>query len=309
MNQSTRRNFLITTAAAVAGTGLPAIAADKSPGYIDAHVHVWTPDTDAYPLAEGFDKAKMKPASFTPDELFAECRPHGVERIVLIQMSYYRFDNSYMLKAMADHPGVFSGVAVIDETAPDLQAQITALKAKGVRGFRLYASAEKSADWQSSGAMRKMWTICAEQNLNQCLLSNPDALPTIQKMCREFPDTPVVIDHFSRIGVSGSVDQHDLDQLHKLADSKNVTVKLSAFYALGKKAAPHTDLAPMIRQLRDAYGADRLMWATDCPYQVQGEYSYGASIDLIRDPALLDFLTSQERKAILRSTAERVFFS
>ena len=25
----------------------------------------------------------------------------------------------------------------------------------------------------------------------------------------------------------------------------------------------------MIRRLRDAFGAERLMWATDCPYQVQ----------------------------------------
>jgi len=31
--------------------------------YIDAHVHVWTPDTDHYPLARGFNKADMKPAS------------------------------------------------------------------------------------------------------------------------------------------------------------------------------------------------------------------------------------------------------
>ena len=67
MNHSTRRKFLATSAAAVAGASLPAIAADKSPGYIDAHGHVWTPDTEAYPLGEGFDKARMKPASFTPE--------------------------------------------------------------------------------------------------------------------------------------------------------------------------------------------------------------------------------------------------
>ena len=33
-------------------------------------------------------------------------------------------------------------------------------------------------------------------------------------------------------------------------------------------SAPYTDLAPMIRELGDAYGAERLMWATDCPFQV-----------------------------------------
>jgi predicted TIM-barrel fold metal-dependent hydrolase len=61
--------------------------------YIDAHVHVWTSDADHYPLAQGFTKDDMKPASFTPEQLFGHCRPSGVERIVLIQMSFYLFDN------------------------------------------------------------------------------------------------------------------------------------------------------------------------------------------------------------------------
>jgi hypothetical protein len=33
-----------------------------------------------------------KPRSFTAEELLATCRPHGVGRVNLIQMSYYRFD-------------------------------------------------------------------------------------------------------------------------------------------------------------------------------------------------------------------------
>ena len=309
MNHSTRRHFLASSTVAAATATLRTFADEKKSGHIDAHVHVWTADTDSYPLAEGYDKARMKPASFTPEELFAECRPHGVDRIVLIQMSYYRFDNSYMLKAMADHPGVFSGVAVIDETAAGLHKTMTDLKAQGMRGFRLYANAENSSKWKSSPEMKQMWKIGAEENLNLCLLSNPDALPTIHKMCGKFPKTPVVIDHFSRIGVSGEIVQSDLDNLLALADFENVTVKLSAFYALGKKAAPYTDLGPMIRRVRDAYGSERLMWATDCPYQVQNGHTYQASVDLIRDPELLDFLTEEDRRNILQKTAERVFYS
>jgi len=38
--------------------------------FVDAHVHVWTPDTAHYPLAAGYKKEDMKPASFTPEELF-----------------------------------------------------------------------------------------------------------------------------------------------------------------------------------------------------------------------------------------------
>jgi predicted TIM-barrel fold metal-dependent hydrolase len=117
----------------------------------------------------------------------------------------------------------------------------------------------------------------------------------------------VVIDHFARIGVSGSVEREPLDALCRLTRFQKVHVKTSAFYALGKKAAPYDDLGPMIRQVRDACGADRLMWASDCPYQVQGEHAYEPALALIRDR--LDFLTASERQAILRGTAERVFFT
>ena len=42
-----------------------AVNLDQHP-LIDAHVHVWTPNTARYPLATGFKKADMQPPSFTP---------------------------------------------------------------------------------------------------------------------------------------------------------------------------------------------------------------------------------------------------
>ena len=48
--------------------------------YIDAHVHVWTPGVDHYPPAAGYKKEDMKPASFTPEELFKHSKQAGVDR-------------------------------------------------------------------------------------------------------------------------------------------------------------------------------------------------------------------------------------
>ena len=104
----------------------------------------------------------------------------------------------------------------------------------------------------------------------------------------------------------GEIAQEQLDQLLKLADFRHTNVKSSAFYALGKKTPPYEDLIPIIRKLRDAFGADRLMWASDCPFQVEGIHSYEASISLIRDR--INFLNEGEKASLLRGTAERVFF-
>jgi predicted TIM-barrel fold metal-dependent hydrolase len=321
MTDVSRRAFLATTAASLgaglAGPGTPsAVAAgNEFTDLVDAHVHVWTPDTAAWPLAPEFTKADMQPASFTAEELLATCRPNGVSRVVLIQMSFYGFDNSYMLDCIHRHASAFSGVAIIDHDKPGVATEMKALKERGVRGFRLYANRKNAQLWAESAGMKAMWECGAEEKLAMCLLADPDALSPIAAQVARFPRTPVVIDHFARLGMKGGLGspeaKADLDRLLRLADHPQVHVKVSAFYALGAKKPPYDDLAPMILKLRDAYGSKRLMWATDCPYQLDqgpaGEaHSYEASLALVRDR--LHFLSREERLDILRNTARRVFF-
>jgi predicted TIM-barrel fold metal-dependent hydrolase len=321
MTDVSRRAFLATTAASMgaglAGPGAPsAVAADSDfTDLVDAHVHVWTPDTAAWPLAAEFTKTDMQPASFTAEELLATCRPNGVSRVVLIQMSFYGFDNSYMLDCIHRHALAFAGVAIIDHDKPGVAAEMKALKERGVRGFRLYANRKNAQAWADSAGMQAMWECAADESLAMCLLADPDALPAIAAQVARYPKTPVVIDHFARLGMKGGLESPEakagMERLLALADHAEVNVKLSAFYALGAKTPPYDDLAPLARRLRDAYGAKRLMWATDCPYQLDpgpaGEaHSYEASLALVRDR--LDFLSREERLDILRNTARRVFF-
>lgn len=293
--------------AAILGSTVPLHAGDDDSGWIDAHVHVWTPDTVAYPLAPGHRRDQMQPASFTPEELLAHARPAGVRRIVLIQMSFYGFDNRYMLDTIESFPGTFAGVAVIDDCAEHPEAEMRRLAERGVRGFRIYPRNLPVDRWLDGDGMQAMWRCGAEEGLAMCHLVNPDALPAVDRICERFPDTPVVIDHFARIGVDGQIREDDVAALCRLGRHRHAMVKLSAFYALGKKEPPYTDLVPMIRRLLDNFGPERLMWATDCPYQVQGGQTYEDSIALIRDR--LDFLSAGDREHLLRKTAEGVFFT
>ncbi len=152
-----------------------------------------------------------------------------------------------------------------------------------------------------------MWKYGTDRGLAMCPLIDPRHLKAVDRMCRRFPSTPVVIDHFARIGIDGQFRETDLDSLCALAQHENVYVKTSAFCSLGRRTAPYLDLAPMIRRVLDAFGPERLMWATDGPWQVMGGHTYKNSIDLIR--VHLDFLTDNDRLWLLRKTAEGVFFS
>jgi predicted TIM-barrel fold metal-dependent hydrolase len=309
-----RREWLRAVGAAAVATQLKATkeacgapAADMKQAPIDAHVHVWTPDTERYPLAAGFRRDEMKPPSFTPEQLFEHARPCGVGRVVLIQMSFYGFDNSYMLDTMRRFPGVYSGVAVVDDSSRDVPEKMRGLARQGVRGFRIYPRNLPVDRWLDGEGMRAMWKCGADESLAMCHLVNPEALAAIDANCQKFPETPVVIDHFARIGVDGTIRPRDVDALCRLARHRKTFVKLSAFYALGAKKAPYDDLMPMIRRLLDAFTPERLMWATDCPYQVQEGHAYADSIGLIRER--LDGLSDGDRDWLLRRTAEKVFFT
>lgn len=287
-------------------------------GYIDAHVHVWTDDTGHYPLAAGWTKEDMKPPRFTPDDLFKHTKPAGVDRINLIQMSYYHpkdpssqnvggFDNSYMLHMMELYPDTFVGTAIIDPFAEAPEKQMGELNKLRVRAFRIHPKLSKQppAQWLEPAGYGRMFKAGATGNQAMSCLIDSDALPELDRMCRKFPDTPVIIDHLCRIGANGTIADRDVDALCDMAKHRRVMVKVGAFYALGKKQPPYTDLSPMIGKVVKAFGTKRCMWESDCPFQVDRD-RYQDSIDLVRKR--LPFLTDEDKEWLLRKTAEEFFF-
>jgi predicted TIM-barrel fold metal-dependent hydrolase len=314
----TRRILLQTGAAAglsaVTGCTRPQKTTSTNPAgdlhadWIDAHVHVWTDDLAAYPLAPGVRKEQMNPPRFTPQDLFAQCEPVGVRRINLIQMSWYLYDNRYMLDVIRQYPGRFAGTAIIDPTSPDLPGQMRRLSDAGVRAFRIYPSlaGRKSTDWLQPEGYTTMFRAGADLNLAMSCLINPPDLPELDRMCRRFPETPIIIDHLCRVGINGRVDSAELDALCRMSRHRRIMVKVGAFYALGTGKPPYDDLQPMIRQVVEAFGPQRCMWETDSPWEVV-RGSYAASLTLIRDRCTS--LPPENKRHIPRPTAEDFLFS
>lgn len=285
--------------------------------YIDAHVHVWTDDIAHYPLGAGWRREDMQPRRFTPEDFFKHARPAGVNRANLIQMSYYyprepgakgAFDNRYMLDMMALHKDAFVGTAVIDPLGREPEREMRELAKRRVRAFRILPRLSRLAParWLEPAGYAAMFAAGAKHNLAMSCLIDPDALPELDRMCKRHPDTPVIVDHLCRIGVDGTIRDADVKALCAMAQHKRVMVKVGAFYALGKKQPPYTDLAEMIQAVVKAFTPRRCMWESDCPFQVERPHTYQASIDLVR--TRLAFLTAEDRDWLLRRTAEEFFF-
>jgi predicted TIM-barrel fold metal-dependent hydrolase len=284
------------------------------PYFIDAHCHVWTDDTAHYPLAAGYKAEEMKPRRFTPEDLFRHCKPAGVKKVNLIQMSYYGFRNDYVLDMIALYPDNFVGTAVVDPNAADVETTMTDLAKKKVRSFRIYPGLEggtkpnegAGAKWLEAPGYGRMFNAAARNNQAISCLINTDALPDLDRACKKHPNTPVIIDHLCRIGVDGQFRDKDVSALCAMAEHPRVMVKVGAFYALGKKKAPYVDLGPLIRRVVNAFGARRCLWETDCPYQVGDGHRYQDSVDLIDKH--LEFLTAEDKDWLLQRTAESFFF-
>src|SRR3954463_14361613 len=92
-----------------------------------------------------------------------------------------------------------------------------------------------------------------------CLIDH-SGFAEVDRMCRQHPETKVIIDHLGRIGGDGAIRDAGLPALCGLAKHPKVYVKVGGFYALGKKTPPYLALGPLIRAVVQAFGANRCMW-------------------------------------------------
>jgi predicted TIM-barrel fold metal-dependent hydrolase len=251
----------------------------------------------------------MQPRSFTAQELLALCRPAGVGRVNLIQMSFYEFDNRYMLDMIKLYPDRFVGTAIVDPLGADPGSAMRELAGRGVRAVRIQPrfSQQPPDRWLEPAGYARMFATAAETGLALSCLIDVDGFAEIDRMCRRFPTAAVIIDHLGRVGAGpdGAILDTDLAALCALAKHPKVYVKVGAFYALGKKKPPYLDLAPLVRRVIQAFGVRRCMWESDCPFQVARD-RYTDSLALIRDH--LDFLTKEDRDWLLFRTAEESLF-
>ncbi len=323
-----RRKFLATSLATTtalllgcdnqkAPTTVPAaVQTPPSPatrtGWIDAHTHLWTTDTQKFPLATWTKSAEMQPASFTAEEWFQLARPVGVERAVLVQHSpFYGYDSSYLLDCCQRYPGTFSLIGQIDERLPDLAKRLRQQRNQGLRGLRITPTnyGDRTAildppNWLKAPEMQKLWRAAADQDVAICPLLYPKFLPSLDPMCQEFPQVKCVIDHLGHVDIT---QEDQIADLLRLSRHPNVYVKVSGFYKFGAKRPPYLELDPLIQRLVISYGAARLMWGSDCPYQLKHGNTFQDSVDLVAKR--LDWLASADRQKMLRDTAAKLFFT
>ncbi len=265
---------------------------------LDPHVHVWKHDP-GFPFASG---AKVPNYDATPEMLLDLMHANGISKAVIIQVIHYRYDNRYLATVLRQYPQHFKGVCRVDPldpAAPDHLSEVSALP--GFRGVRLSPEAGPEGDWIRGPLMPPLWTRCKSLGVPMTLLAPIDRMPDVQPLIERFPDITVVIDHMADCPVDRPEKLNDLIALRRYP---RVYVKISHTWSLSKGAYPWLDAQTLVKRLYDAFGPQRLMWATDWPIAKE-RATYRQRLTVVRDD--MPFLNAGDKEWMLSKTVEQVW--
>ena len=300
-----RRNALtgLASGLALAAIGIHARASTvKTPvdfevpsGSCDCHVHI-IGDAARYPFVA--DRVYTPPAAST-DMLTELHRALKMDRVVLVQPSFYGTDNACMLDALRRIGSRARAVAVVDKAVPG--SVLEEMKASGVRGVRINLETSGQSDAAAAKAnVEETVARVAPLGWHIQIYTRPSVIVALADGLAALP-VPVVFDHFGGLKAALGPTQAGYDVVVGLVKSGHAYVKISGAYRLSDNPPYYSDITPLAQALVAA-NPDRIVWGSDWPHtnpvrRPVAEITPPADID---DGLLLDQLVKWVPDAGLR---------
>jgi predicted TIM-barrel fold metal-dependent hydrolase len=219
---------------------------------VDSHAHVF--DEGCVYLAG----SRYTPKAFAPAARYVDLLDrHGIAGGVLVQPSFLGTDNSFMLRAIAGWPHRLRGVAVVPLAVEP--RELATLRAQGVRAVRLNLVGVDDPDY-AAPEWRRWLVNVRDAGLPVDLHATGERWGRILPPLLDF-GLSVVIEHLGRPGTEDPMQCPGFRAVLAAAASGNAWVKLSAPYRMPDGAAERA-----VPLLLERYGAERLLWGSDCPW-------------------------------------------
>lgn len=260
-------------------------------GACDAHFHVFEP---GYPHAPG---PLYTFPDGTIDQYLAMTGVLGIERMVLVQPTFYGTDNSLLADVLKRLGPRCGGVVRIEEDTAD--AELDAFHDIGVRAIRLDLFAR--ATWPAQeliGYIRRMAARATPRGWHLQFYAPGTIVRDLLPFLADLEDT-FVIDH---MGYMTEPDPDFERRLLALLAQGSCWIKLSGPYRVAKEK-PLSSVTPWGRALVAAR-PDRLIWGSDWPHLPDGQRDTGEILGLLADWAP----TAEARQSILVDGPNRLFF-
>ena len=271
---------------------------------VDTHVHVWELASGRFPWQP---IGKLRPDfQWTIEQQVAAMEQNNIACGIIVQTSWYGYDNRYGIDCLRRYPGRFAFVGMVDPAREDIENEMERLANQGVGGLRLPVLLRPDLPWYGTPQTDRMWRQAGELEWVLCLLVTLEQVLEARRTIEQFPQVKIAIDHIAHPDLETPPGGSLFAQLLKMANLPNVYVKVSALAAISRLPYPHRDVLEQVKRAFDAFGPQRLMWGTDhAMTQKIRNYSLQQALNSV-DTALKD-ASPEDRAWVKGGTATRVW--
>lgn len=248
---------------------------------IDAHIHLLEK-----PWSRLFNNAHIKVGPGGEVRLFEEYRrAFGIEGAFVIGHEDRRqLRNNAYVRSLANHRRWIHSFGHVLANPATMLRRARELARDGHFGLSCYLDRQDSADWLASESMDPFWDFLQARRMPISFNLSAFQCRPLGEVCTVHRDVRILVSHMARPKViKGKLDKRDYAPLLALADHPGVYVKLSGFYAYTSDGWrwPQRELFVVVDQLRSAFGARRLLFASD--FAPVLEYNtYRQALELLR---------------------------
>ena len=270
---------------------------------IDAHVHSWETGDDVWirtrvgALEGAFPLARLEPLA----------RSVGIGRVILVQAAQTATENLRCLDLCHASSFVAGVVGWVDIQAPDMRRRLAELsRHRALVGIRPLPAATFGAGWWRGAAMREAFTAMARYGLVADVLALPEELDDVARAARDEPELRIVLNHGGRPRVMCGGIAHWERRVRRVAASTNVFCKCSGLVERAGIEWTVQSVRPYVEVLLDAFGADRLMFASNWPVLNLASH-YVPWLECVMECLQTLGLSADERDAVMGGTARRCY--
>jgi L-fuconolactonase len=200
------------------------------------------------------------------------------------------------------HPERFAFLMRVDPRDPGIEGWIETLAtAPGFKALRTIVLTQADAAVFGDGGSDRLLKAARAHSL-PLFVTCPGRMLLLEVCAKRFPDVQFVIDHCGA-AFDAPRGKATIDDAITMARYPNVAYKWAHAQALlSTTTYPFPDLEPKLRRVVDAYGPERVMWASDYT-MIRRHASWGEALFSIRD---CPSLSEHEKTWLLGRTARRV---
>lgn len=284
---------------------------------VDGHLHLFKKQSVEYPRTVYPVMAEAEREELA-EKLLDAMSTAGVDHAIVVPLSRH---DEYLSEVLRGFPGKFAGVGVYDLEQPDGVDGVTSRLDKcNLQGLRFFGLGAKSGSEPEELACFPVLKLMAERGLVVWFYGDEVQVQALDRVMRRLPTLRVVMNHLGflpDIHAEMRIDEHvrprfnvelppvGLKLVEKLAgEHENVYVHFSGHYAFTKQPYPYDDLRTVGERLLAAFGARRMIMASDWPW-IEFEPGYAKILGVVDQH--LPNVTPDERALIRGGTALSLF--